>query len=114
MNAGELTRQGESLGEDTKFSQLGAGATEYVDEFGNRTVFERKRNMTEKERKRYLKKKEERRKRGEEVSDDEDEWWDELQKKAADAKNEDEAANGASSLTAEDKVEQTIEKKEDA
>merc|ERR1719171_746736 len=51
MSAGVLTREGESLGEDTKFSQLGSGPTEYIDEFGNRSVFEKKKTLSEKERK---------------------------------------------------------------
>jgi len=82
MDAGYLTREGETNPADVKIEKT-LGPEYYVDEHGNRSVFERKKELTDKERKKYKKMKEQRRKKGEEVSESEDDWWEKLREQVA-------------------------------
>merc|ERR1711879_130618 len=85
MNAGHLKREGDLDKEDVSIER-DIGLDEYVDEFGNRSLFQRKKTMTEKELKKYLKQREQRRKKGEDVSDEdaehEDAWYEKLLEEA--------------------------------
>jgi len=95
MNAGHIKREGGLEKEDVSIEKE-IGLDEYIDEFGNRSTFQRKREMTEKELRKYLKQKELKKKQGIEVSDSEDEdaWYEQLLEQAQTVGNEEIAAGG--------------------
>eukprot|EP00747_Dinoflagellata_sp_TGD_P087975 gnl/TRDRNA2_/TRDRNA2_163835_c3_seq1.p1 gnl/TRDRNA2_/TRDRNA2_163835_c3~~gnl/TRDRNA2_/TRDRNA2_163835_c3_seq1.p1 ORF type:complete len:752 (-),score=160.69 gnl/TRDRNA2_/TRDRNA2_163835_c3_seq1:212-2347(-) len=74
MEDGHLMRHGNLNKEDVKIEQV-LGSAEYIDQFGNSTVVERKKDaLSEKDLKRYKRNKALRRKAGEEVSDSEEDY----------------------------------------